>query len=272
MTSRERASSGPVVAFFDVDGTLTYRTPETGPRTFFLESVREAVARFVERGNLAVLCTGRGLCCVDDDVAGLPFCGSVTLDGAHVMLGDRVLFEGSFSDELLEDMVGEMARVGMEAFFQGTTGCVTVCGEGGAEEEWDDVPLVRGVADLTAEVRAYGLAKVDFRDASLAAFRSSELLVGRLGYYDVGEGCHELVMPGMSKGAGARALLDALPVRPSRVLAFGDSENDLSVLAEADYAVVMGTASERVRSVADLVAPPAFEGGVAVALERLGLA
>ena len=52
---------------------------------------------------------------------------------------------------------------------------------------------------------------------ALAAFRSSAFLTENLGYYDVGEGCHELVTPGCSKGTGARALLEALPERPSRV-------------------------------------------------------
>lgn len=270
MTSRP-SGAGPVVAFFDVDGTLAYRTPETGWQIILADEVRRAVGRFVERGNVAVLSTGRGFCAVDDCVAELPFAGSVTLDGAHVALGDRVLVDRSFPDELLDGMVSEMRRVGMDAFFQGTTGSICVCPDESPEDDWGGV-AVHGVSDLTPEVRAFGLAKVDFREGSLAAFRSSAFLTENLGYYDVGEGCHELVMPGCSKGTGARALLEALPERPSRVIAFGDSENDLSVLEVADVAVVMGSASERVRAVADIVAPPASERGVARVLEDLGLA
>lgn len=263
--------AGPVVAFFDVDGTLTYRTPETGWEIILSDEVRRAVGRFVERGNIAVLSTGRGFCAIDDCVAELPFSGSVTLDGAHVMLGDQLLVDRSFPTELLDGMVSEMRRVGMDAFAQGTGGNICVCPDESPEDDWGGVP-VHGVADLTPEVRAYGLAKVDFRQGSLAAFRSSEYLTVHFEYYDVGEGCHELVMPGCSKGSGARALLEALPERPSKVIAFGDSENDLSVLGVADLAVVMGTASERVRAVADIVAPPAREAGVARVLEELGLA
>lgn len=270
MTNRP-GGQGPVVAFFDVDGTLTYRTPETGWQIILSDAVRDAVRRFVARGNLAVLSTGRGLCSVDDCVSELPFGGTVTLDGAHVTLGDETIVDRSFPPDLLEGMVSEMRRVGMDAFVQGTGGCVCVCSGEGSEQDWA-APRVRGLSDLTDEVRAYGLAKVDFRQRSLAPFRSSSYLTSRFEYYDVGEGCHELVMPGCSKGSGARALLDALEVTPSKVVVFGDSENDLSVLDVADVAVVMGTASERVRAVADIVAPPAREAGVARVLEELGLA
>lgn len=265
------SGEGRVVALFDVDGTLTYRTPETGWEIILADEVRRAVGRFVERGNIAVLSTGRGFCAIDECVAELPFAGSVTLDGAHVMLGDQLLVDRSFPDDLLEGMVGEMRRVGMDAFAQGTSGNICVCPAESPEDDWGGM-AVHSVGDLTPEVRSFGLAKVDFRQGSLAAFRSSEFLTSRFEYYDVGEGCHELVMPGCSKGVGARALLEALPERPARVIAFGDSENDLSVLEVADVAVVMGSASERVRAVADIVAPPASECGVARVLEDLGLA
>ena len=74
-------------------------------------------------------------------------------------------------------------------------------------------------------------AKVDFVDEAYGAYRASNFLIEELGYYNVGEGSHELVMPGVSKGAGARALLAELSAAvgavPARVFAFGDSENDL---------------------------------------------
>lgn len=269
MTSRP-SEAGPVVAFFDVDGTLTYRTPQTGWMPLLRDEVSRAVNRFVGRGNTAVLSTGRGLCAIDECVAELPFGGSVTLDGAHVVLGGTVVSDQSFPSDLLEGMVEEMRRVGMDALIQGTRGAVRVCPAGSPEDDWGGVS-VHGVEDLTEEVRGFGLAKVDFREEALGPFRSSSYLTSHFEYYDVGEGCHELVMPGCDKGLGARRLLEALDVRPSKIIAFGDSENDLSVFEVADVAVAMGTASRRVRDAADMVAPPASEAGVAWALEALGL-
>lgn len=39
----KRSGHGPVVAFFDVDGTLVYRTKESGPGTCARPAVAEAV-------------------------------------------------------------------------------------------------------------------------------------------------------------------------------------------------------------------------------------
>ena len=54
----------PVVAFFDVDGTLTYRDPVTGPTDVPTPRVADAIRRFVEAGNVSAVCTGRRLPCV----------------------------------------------------------------------------------------------------------------------------------------------------------------------------------------------------------------
>lgn len=118
-------------------------------------------------------------------------------------------------------------------------------------------------------------AKVDFVDEAYGAYRASNFLMEELGYYNVGEGSHELVMPGVSKGAGARALLAELSAAvgavPARVFAFGDSENDLPLFEAADVAVAMGQAAPHVREAADYVALSCADDGVAEAMEHLGL-
>lgn len=77
---------------------------------------------------------------------------------------------------------------------------------------------------------------------------------------------------GIDKGTGALHLCDLLGVDPQRVLALGDSDNDIPVLKVAGYAVAMGNATPGARAVADWEAPPVEEDGAAVALRRLVLA
>ena len=90
-------------------------------------------------------------------------------------------------------------------------------------------------------------------------------------YLNVGDGNHELTIPGTSKGVGGRALLDALPFSPARVFAFGDSENDLEILRLADVAVVMGNAHENVKAHAVYVTDDVRDDGVVTALRHFGL-
>ncbi len=76
---------------------------------------------------------------------------------------------------------------------------------------------------------------------------------------------------GIDKGQGVLRLCAILGVDPARVLAIGDSDNDIPMLEAVGYAVAMGNASPGVMAVADYVAPPVDADGAAVALEELVL-
>jgi Cof subfamily protein (haloacid dehalogenase superfamily) len=72
--------------------------------------------------------------------------------------------------------------------------------------------------------------------------------------------------PQVSKGEGLAEVVHALGVLPHEVVAFGDSHNDLSMLAFAGLGVAMGNAEAEVKAVAGLVAPSNDEDGIAWAL------
>lgn len=73
---------------------------------------------------------------------------------------------------------------------------------------------------------------------------------------------------GVNKGEGVRKLCQILNVDPARVLAIGDSNNDIPMLQAVGTAVGMGNASDGVRAVADWIAPSIDEDGAAVALRK----
>ena len=79
----------------------------------------------------------------------------------------------------------------------------------------------------------------------------------------------EATAPGVDKGSALLRLCALLGIDPARVLAIGDSDNDIPMLAAAGFGVAMGNASLGVKAVADWVAPTIDEDGAAVALERL---
>lgn len=73
---------------------------------------------------------------------------------------------------------------------------------------------------------------------------------------------------GVDKGAGVRRLCARLGIDPARVLAIGDSDNDIPMLEAVGFGVGMGNASPGVRAVADALVPPIDQDGAAVALRR----
>ena len=258
--------TAPVVAFFDVDGTLTCREFNTGLRVVPTARVQAAIRAFVDAGNVAVISSGR---CMDGlvDLFDLPFSGFVTLDGAHVIKDGRVILDHSIPDELFQQTIAEVRRVGMEALLEGQHGACVVTSPIG---ELANLGLP-SLDDYVAAGYPPVFSKIDFDETSMAAYEKSDFLRETFEYLNVGDGYHELVMPGTSKAAGAQALLAELPFVPSRTFAFGDSENDLSLLDAVDVAVVMGNARDVVKEHADYVTGSVKEDGVATALEHFGL-
>ena len=273
--SHELSTDELPVAFFDVDGTLVYRDPKTGPGSVPSERVCEAVRAFAARGGIPIIASGRAMPGLAQLFDLLPFRGCVSLDGAYVQLDGAVIADRCFDSDTLEKMVSEMLRCGMAAFFEGTDGCVELSPTGESLYEWGEVARdLDGMARANPSLR---FGKVDFIDAAMPAYRKSGFLQDELGYYDVGDGCHELVMPGVDKGSGLRLLADEVARRLSdgklevRTYAFGDSENDVAMFKTADVSVAMGQAARHVRQAADYVTDVCAKDGVATALEHLGL-
>jgi Cof subfamily protein (haloacid dehalogenase superfamily) len=79
----------------------------------------------------------------------------------------------------------------------------------------------------------------------------------------------EFAAPGVTKAAGLDFLAEHIGFTPAQTVAFGDGENDVELVAWADYGVAVENAHDRVKAVASWVAPSAQVEGVAQVLEAL---
>ena len=73
------------------------------------------------------------------------------------------------------------------------------------------------------------------------------------------------------KGAGVRAAMERYGLAREEIMAFGDGENDMTMLAEAGVSVAMGNGDQAVRDMADYVTAAVEEDGISQALRRFGL-
>jgi Cof subfamily protein (haloacid dehalogenase superfamily) len=78
----------------------------------------------------------------------------------------------------------------------------------------------------------------------------------------------ELTAPGISKGSALKTLAARLGIPREQVMAIGDHENDLPMIAWAGLGLAMGNAIPAVRDAADAIIPSVEEAGVAWAIER----
>ena len=73
----------------------------------------------------------------------------------------------------------------------------------------------------------------------------------------------------VSKGNTLSLLAERLQIAKEEILVFGDGENDLSMLAQAGYAVAMGNAMSSVKAVADYITEDNDHDGVAHMVEKM---
>jgi Cof subfamily protein (haloacid dehalogenase superfamily) len=77
----------------------------------------------------------------------------------------------------------------------------------------------------------------------------------------------DIMAPDVSKGLGMAKLAQILGIDLETVVAFGDHDNDASMLAMAGIGIAMGHATDAALAAADMVAPPCENAGVATVIE-----
>jgi Cof subfamily protein (haloacid dehalogenase superfamily) len=116
---------------------------------------------------------------------------------------------------------------------------------------------------------------VDIRDlaahAAAARERLLRTLAGRATVTESVPGLLDIISLGASKAIMARRLARTLGVTADQVLAVGDGDNDVSLLAWAGIGVAMGNATPTVKAAADAVTSSNLRNGVAEALDRWAL-
>ena len=103
----------------------------------------------------------------------------------------------------------------------------------------------------------------------LVAPRINRQFVGKFNFMMVAKGWAEIIPTYINKGNALKDYADSLGIDMDEVIAFGDAENDLSMLAAASIGVAMGNALESVKEIADEVGLANSENGVIVKIKEL---
>lgn len=131
-------------------------------------------------------------------------------------------------------------------------------------------------ADLLETVRSQPVFAFTIIGLSHALLDAARQKVGGAGEahldraFDVpGEAAMTVSPPGLSKWEGVVAWCAHAGIRPSRVIAVGDSTNDVELLTNADLAIVPENAHPTALALADVVIPRPVDGGWARVLDHL---
>lgn len=272
--------NAPSLIISDIDGTFLNSYGRVTPRLL------EVVARAVRGGTKFALATGRPhrwLLPVLEQLPFEPLCvaanGAVIYDPEH----DEVVKSFALSPESMEETVGVVEKVmgeagvtvgyGVERLSQSALDpeeeCFLITPEYNPDA-WDARFGVVHVEELIAEPAA----KLLVRCPDLMAEEMFDMIAPEIDQdiahvtYSMEEGLLEFSRPGVTKAAGVSYLAAQYGIDPSRVVAFGDMQNDVEMLAWAGMGVAMGNATEAVKDAADTVTASNDEDGVAKVLEH----
>lgn len=265
------------VLFFDVDGTLTSFDPDDMTDKDFnavhpSKAVVDAFGRLRNAGHQAFICTGRPLWLIADSLRALDPAGIVAMAGATLEVEGRVVHEDCFDEDVIEELAHRIAAAGGEALFE-TNGATYSLEPVGVEQSFLlGADVVHGVDQMRVDGRLrVGKVCINARDLACVA-NDDGFIDCEFELCNTGGQNRELSPKGIDKGVGvARALAYLGREGNARTFGFGDSGNDLGMLAAVETAVAMGNAMPEVKAVADYVTDDVAHDGTVTAMQHFGL-
>ncbi len=265
---------------FDLDYTLLDSSKQVGART------REALKRAAERGYKLVFATGRGLSTVPGYVLAIEgFSYIVSANGARVtdLAAGRTVHAELMSEADIAPALRylEDPDVMREVFFDNRVCADRRCLEDlprygvtdpanqnyirtTREPVEDTIALIHENFGRLESVNIF-MADLDMLARWLKELRAIPGINAVTSF----KNSIEVGSARASKGKGLTALAASFGWGPDAVMAFGDSNNDLSMIQDAGVGVAMGNASDEIKAAADFITLGCDEDGIAHALETL---
>ena len=272
--------------FFDIDGTLV------NDRKSVLKSTKEAIKIVKEQGVLVGVATGRGPFFVKDLMDDLDLDFAVTYNGQYIFNKDRVLFASPIDKGSLRQIIS-YAKANQKEIAMGTRQAVV----GSRIMSFGLSPLSQLVSRFVPKFLTRTISNSFNRMVSKAVPQKEEDLLdlinqpiyqvlmlmtpeeseqaattlNHLKFTRSNPFAADIINQGNSKLEGIRRVGKEYGFDLNQVMAFGDSDNDLEMLAGVGMSVAMGNGSSSVKEVAKHITTSNQEGGIHKALEYFGV-
>ena len=257
-----------MLIFFDIDGTLLVKPFEPMP-----ESTVHAIEKARANGHVCVINTGRSLKLVGEDITGqTEFDGLLLGCGTMIVYRGEVLLRKTFTSAEAVRIIAGLRKFGIDAVLEGAQNNYLLPENEMFHQRW--IEYARKFTDFSYGTYAEAVGHFDKFYAYVEDRTKMESFMLEFGelldFVDREKGFFEIVPKGYSKATAMRHLAEVLNIPMSETAAIGDGPNDIPMLECANYAIVMGNASDGVKALADFVTTEADKDGIANALRWLG--
>ena len=272
--------------FLDIDGTLL-----TDKRSVS-QSTIQVINTLKKKGIIVGLATGRGPRFVLQYMASLSLDLAIVYNGQYIISREQTLFDNPLSPDAIEGLVNYAQKNKLDLSF-GTAAGVSGSGIMNAGSGQLGYRISRMVPDALVDAIIFIFNRlvrwvrpqkknewsslfqqpiyqmmmiVSEAETKKLAAEFPQLSITRSSPYSV-----DIISQGMSKLKGIEKAGDHYGFTTDQVMAFGDSTNDVEMLAGVSYSVAMGNGSKKVKEVASYVTASNNEDGIYQAALHFGL-
>ncbi|GEK91643.1 Cof-type HAD-IIB family hydrolase [Alkalibacterium kapii] len=270
------------VVFLDIDGTLVTKYNSIP------ESAKQAIQDLKKNNILPVISTGRAPLLIEEVRNELGIDSYIAMNGQLVVHEGEVVYHNPIEKETVDKLIAHAVEnndgiilCGAKDIFSNSIvslakrSSVLTLLKGIAKlipgsikysflsrlikkppkpEEYEGKPIYQVIIETSMEEEQH--YKHLFQDLHFA----------RSNYYTV-----DIISKGISKATGIEHYLNHVGLKRENTYAFGDSPNDLEMLAYVETSVAMGNGWDNVKAVADYVTDDVDKDGIKNALEYFGL-
>lgn len=272
------------IIYLDIDGTLR------DERTGITNAVKAALSACRKKGIYIVICTGRNLGSIQEDVMALETDGIISGGGCHIQMLGKQLKAEHFSENLLGQMLELIQTRSLGASLEGER--VMYMNQEAAEFYQEDFEKkVRGYPQAEQTRRRNGIRYAD----NLNHLRKEPAAIHKLCLISTEENIKtaqkllgpmtqtvqkrrwndrwylELLPEGCEKGSAVRMINQRLSIKKQESMSFGDGENDLEMFQATGIRVAVKGGSPRLKAYADSVCEEPSEDGISKELKRRGI-
>ena len=232
--------------FFDIDGTLWNYQMQIP------ESAVWAIRKLRENGHYAFICSGRSRSNIQSPkLLGIGFDGVVASCGAHIDFHKETAYQVLLTEKQVTYALNVLKKYHMPVVLEGPEYVYV------NESDFMDDPYV---IHLRKELGEH-LKNIPSDH--------SKIRINKMSSH--GQGIIEINPAGISKATGIRKVCEMIDIPHEDTFAFGDSANDLEMLAYVAHSIAMGNGTDKVKNTAEFVTRSVDEDGILHGLKHYGL-
>lgn len=244
----------PYALFFDIDGTIAHKRKISRYTAKTLKKAADA-------GHYLLINTGRSRGNLPKCLFKLPIWNGFVCGGAYAELDGKVIMDETPDKDAVERLLRFCSKQRIRVVIEGVKKAY------GLGFRWLGISCVKSIQDAIDNYDNLKVTKISIlkrlTDEQKLMFEQDFNIV-RMPHYT------EAYKKGYSKANGMRLIAERLGIDRSKIVAFGDSQNDEDMLKYAGIRVVMGQAPTSIKQLADIVTQ-SRKNGAAEGIIRLNL-